>query len=203
MDWSEFWFEHAGERRDANASGRTFLPELLRVVDEHAPQARSFLEWGSGLSTLLLARLAAQRGGTLVTIDHKPDYARSVLARLEPDAPVRSLIADLRGPKRSQSDPEHNYATLPLTLGKDFDFVLVDGRRRVECLLTAFVLARPTTVIVLHDYRRSRYRAAFLLFETIEEGEQFRVMRGQPELLRLTAAKRMEMLQGSSLRVLS
>jgi hypothetical protein len=195
MDWSDFWIEHAGERRDAGTFGQTFLPELLRVVEEQAPQARSFLEWGTGLSTLLLARLAAQRGGSVVTIDHDAAYAGSVLMRLAPHAPVRSLIADLTGPKRSQADVELNYGSLPLTLGEFFDFILVDGRRRVECLFTAFVLAQLPTVVVLHDYRRTRYRAVSIFFETIEAGEQFWVMRGRPELLRLTTAERARVLQ--------
>ena len=184
MDWSGFWIEHAGERRDAQTFGEAFLPELLRVVETHAPDARSFLEWGTGLSTLLFARIAAERGGSVTTIDHEEPYVRSVMSRLGPGAPVRSIIADLTGPKLSQEDPGLNYSTTPLGLEKTFDFFLIDGRRRMECALTAAALSQPSTVVVLHDYRRGRYQTVKVLFEVIEDGPQFRVMRPRPELLK-------------------
>jgi len=190
VDWSEFWIEHAGERRDAGTFGPTFLPELLRVIRQYAPQARHFLEWGAGLSTLLFARLAAERQGSVVTIDHESTYARSVMARLGSRAPVRSITADLTGPKLSQADPELNYSTLPLSLGGSFDFVFIDGRRRVECALTAFILALPGTIVVLHDYRRARYQPVAVLFETLEAGEHFRVLRRRFDLGRCIEEER-------------
>jgi predicted O-methyltransferase YrrM len=189
VDWSEFWIEHLGERRDAGTFGPTFLPELLRVIRQHAPQARRFLEWGTGISTLLFARLAGERQGSVVTIDPETAYARSVMTRLGAEAPVRLITADLTGPKLSQEDPELNYSTLPLSLGGSFDFIFIDGRRRVECAMTAFVLAHPGTIVVLHDYRRARYQPVSVLFETLEAGEHFRVMRQRPELARFTEAE--------------
>ena len=193
-DWSDFWIEHDGGQRTADGYGQTYLPELLRIAEEFAPEARSFLEWGSGLSTLLLCQLAEQRRGNVVTIDHDAKYAQSVVARFRPGAPVRSLVVDLTGPMASQTDPELNYATLPAGLGLQFDFILVDGRRRIECLFTAFVLSHAPTVVALHDYRRNRYRASSVLFQIVETGDQFCTMRARPDLLALTKGERQKVL---------
>lgn len=39
------------------------------------------------------------------------------------------------------------------------------------------MLSYPDTVVVLHDYRRTRYQPMKALYEVIEDGAQFRVMR--------------------------
>lgn len=194
-EWRDLWFEHQGQRISAGAFGLSFLPELLRVVTVWAPSAGSFLEWGSGLSTLLLARVAAARGGRLTTLDHDAAYQRSVLDRLSGSEPVTALVEELRGPQRSQRDTGLNYSARPLALGDSFDFILIDGRRRMECALTAFLLSSPETLVAIHDYRRARYQGLALLFETLEEGEQFRVLRARPELLTATAAERRQVLR--------
>ncbi len=195
MDWSEFWIEHGGRRTSAEHFGSSFLPELLRVIETHVPQGKSFLEWGSGLSTMLLSSVAAPRGGRVISIEHDQGYAQAVNLRLAPGAPVEFLTPDLTGPKRSQADAGLNYSTWPLSLSGDFDFMLIDGRRRVECAFTAFIRATPATVVAMHDYRRARYWPVSVLFETLEAGEQFRVMRGRAELLRLTASERASLLR--------
>jgi predicted O-methyltransferase YrrM len=194
MDWSQFWIEHAGRRRAASFFGESFLPELLRVVNTHAPLALSFLEWGTGMSTLLLANIARQRNGSVVTIDHIPEYANSVMLRLK-DFPVRSLIGDLTGPKLSQADTGLNYSNLPLSLGENFDFIFIDGRRRMECAFVSLILAQPSTIVVLHDYRRSRYQIISILFETLELNEQFRVMKPKRALLDLIASDREKVIK--------
>ena len=170
--------------------GLDFLPELARVVDSYAGTAPAMLEWGAGLSTLLLAEIAGRRGGTFISVDHNEDYARSVVSRIHPPATVRSLAFDLTGPKLGQADPGLNYTNAPAALGLDFGFILVDGRRRLECLFMAFALSGPDTVVALHDYRRARYQAALVLFDVIEDGPQFRVLRAKPGLLALTTGER-------------
>lgn len=190
MDLSRYQIAHAGEVRDAGTFGHDFLPELDRVVRSLAPGAKNFLEWGTGLSTLLLAEIAAERFGTLVTIDHAEEYARSVLSSIPATMPVRSLTADLTGPKLSQADTGLNYSSLPLALGRDFDFIYIDGRRRMECAWTAFILSSPETIVVLHDYRRARYQQVKMFFEIVEDGPHFRVMRPRADLLAATAAQR-------------
>jgi hypothetical protein len=182
---------HEGQVSDAaTLFGADYIPELRRIVDTHAPAAATFLEWGTGVSTLLFAEIAGERSGAFVSIDHHAEYARSAVAGIRPPAIVRSLVADLEGPMLGQDDPGCNYSSLPLSLGMDFDFIYIDGRRRIECAHTAFLLSSPSTIVVLHDYRRERYQAVKVLFDVLEDGSQFRVLKAKPSLLAATAADR-------------
>ncbi len=187
---ARYQFAHAGEVCKAASFGTDYIAELERVAGTFAPAARTFLEWGTGVSTILLAGIAGQRAGAFISIDDNAEYARSAVSGIQPPAIVRSLVADLTGPTLGQVDAGLNYSSLPVSLGMDFDFIYIDGRRRMECAHTAFVLSSPATIVVLHDYRRTRYQAVKVFFEVIEDGPQFRVMKARPELLAATAVER-------------
>ncbi|HVG08261.1 MAG TPA: hypothetical protein VNM67_11185 [Thermoanaerobaculia bacterium] len=143
MDFKGYSFQHQGEKRDHLTFGNDFLPELERVVAAHSPNGSKYLEWGAGLSTLLLTDLASRCFGTVVSVEHNTEYADSVLSHVRHPATLQLFAVDLNGPRLSQSDTGLNYGTLPLSLGIDFDFILIDGRRRLECAYSAFVLASP------------------------------------------------------------
>ena len=76
-----------------------------------------------------------------------------------------------------------NYATFPLSIEARFDIIFIDGRRRMECAFTAAQLCRADTIVILHDYRRGRYQGVRFLFDIIEDGTQFRVMKLKPLFL--------------------
>ena len=176
-------FEFHGEKVSAEKFKHDFLPELRSIVDRFVPHdMKSFLEWGSGISTILLAELVGQRNGKLVTIDEQRDYQLAVLEKVVRRECVQPLVADLMGQKLSQEDVELNYSTLPLGLDRSFDFILIDGRRRLECALVAFAVAHRNTIVALHDYRRTRYQLVLALFDLIEDGDQFRVMKPKSKL---------------------
>ena len=70
-----------------------------------------------------------------------------------------------------------DYVARPGQLGMEFDFVLVDGRARIHCLVEGWKLLRPGGVILIHDAQRPEYhdtvrslgRAVFL--EPWEQGQ--------------------------------
>jgi hypothetical protein len=174
----------------ANTYGSDYLPEFRRIVETYAPAGRRFLEWGSGHTTLELVRILERRGGCdlFVTIDDHKAYLDALLTRL-PGVPawLMPILESRDGPMKSQSDPEPAYSTRPLMFGAPFDFIFVDGRRRMECVLTASLLATERTALVLHDYRRGRYQLAKVLFDVVEDSRQFRVMRIRKDLHRILA----------------
>jgi hypothetical protein len=47
----------------------------------------------------------------------------------------------------------------------------------MECAMVATLVSHSGTIVILHDYRRARYQSVRLLFDIIEDGPQFRVMR--------------------------
>lgn len=90
---------------------------------------------------------------------------------------VTALSIDIIGPRESQSDICLNYSSLPLHFNNQFDLIYIDGRRRVECALTAALISHENTVVVVHDYRRYRYQHMLALFDVILDGPHFRVMK--------------------------
>jgi hypothetical protein len=194
MDLSRYRIDFRGEVRTADFFGPGFLPQLASLVERYVPTGNSFLEWGSGMTTQVLSEIVARRGGRLVTIDTDPSYMESVLSQVGPREAVQPIVADLIGPKLISGEAL-NYTMLPLSLGRDFQFILIDGRRRVECALTAFVLSKPDTVVALHDYRRTRYQMVKILFDVLEDGPHFRVLRAKPGLVGATAGDRAELFE--------
>jgi hypothetical protein len=57
-----------------------------------------------------------------------------------------------------------DYIGYPATLAKQFDLVLVDGRKRRRCLLEAARLMKADGVTVLHDAHREYYHCAMTEF---------------------------------------
>lgn len=57
-----------------------------------------------------------------------------------------------------------DYVAVPASLGRRFDLVLVDGRKRRRCLLEAARLLQPDGVAVLHDGWRPHYQCAFAAY---------------------------------------
>ena len=182
---NEYQFEYKGVVTKPDFYGADFLLELRRIVESYAPRKTNyFLEWGSGLSTLLLAEIVTERRGHLVTIDNDPPYLEAVSKAVQDQSVITALALDLIGARNNQSDPELNYSTQPLSFDRNFDFILIDGRRRLECAYSSLLLVERDSVVVLHDYRRTRYQVVHSFYDTIEAGPQFLVMRPKPELLR-------------------
>ena len=194
VDIERYSFEYDGKILGPVTYGQDFLPELRRIVLAYTPTTPKLLEWGAGVSTLLLSEFAASSAGSLVSIEHNATYANSVLSRVRHPATLRLFAEGLEGPRFCQDDVGLNYSTLPLSLGTSFDFVMIDGRRRLECAYSAFVLSTEHTVVVLHDYRRTRYQSVKVLFDVIEDGAQFRVMRPKPTLLSATNNERARLI---------
>lgn len=175
-----------GGVRSSKAYGADYLSELRRTIAAYAvDQRRTVLEWGMGNSTqFFIEEREALRLGALFSIDNAADYFAALTETLPKWDKFHPFCIDLMGPKASDRDPELNFATFPLSINARFDIIFIDGRRRMECALTAAQLCRADTVVILHDYRRARYQGVRFLFEIVEDGTQFRVMKLKPELLK-------------------
>jgi hypothetical protein len=186
MDISRFGFEFNGKEISPSTYGPDYISELCRVLDAYHPnEVRSILEWGSGLTTQVFADYGSRNWGTdlFVTIDENAAYQSCIFAgRTRPKFLLEKVLPQV-GPGLNQQDPQLSYSTFPLILGTRFDVIFIDGRRRMECAFVAAIMCRPETIIILHDYRRSRYQPVLALFDLIEDGSQFRVMRLRPNVV--------------------
>ena len=147
--------------------------QVLAVLHGLAP--RQCLEWGSGGSTRAILEHCSFIEH-YVSIEHDPVWYQRVKTRVtDPRLALHLVLPDRPlGPGRhsrktieawdalAEVDPAvlAGYVAFPATLGRLFDFVLVDGRARRFCLAAGLGLLRSGGVLVLHDAQRRDYHGA-------------------------------------------
>lgn len=102
---------------------------LVRVLNEIVFADRKLIaELGAGISTVVVGRLLAQRGGTLTTLEHDPAWASVVRRQLEIEGlgGVVELIEAPLEPHPSSWDGAPWYASAD-KLPTDIELLLVDG----------------------------------------------------------------------------
>ena len=112
------------------------------------PGAR-ILEWGSGGSSIFFA----EQGADVICIEHDRSWARLVRSELDRrglSEPVTVNHIDLTA----------NYVAVVDRLDGRFDLVVVDGRRRVECVDRARNRVAAGGWLVLDDSDRQAYSLA-------------------------------------------
>ena len=120
--------------------GRPYLPwtdgalrpaALVAILNEIVFAGRlTVVELGSGVSTVVVGRLLAERGGTLTSVEHDPDWAAVVRSQLEREGLeriVELLVAPLETHKGSwEGAPWYSLETIA-SLPSGIDLLLVDG----------------------------------------------------------------------------
>jgi predicted O-methyltransferase YrrM len=129
-------------------------------------QPRRIVEWGPGLSTELMLQHAPQ--AEILSIEHDEAW----LAVAAEKYGGRIQLEHHRCTNRNS-----DYAACILDR-EPFDLAFVDGRRRVECVLTALPLLAPGGVVILHDICRQNYmRPLTPYIDVIETRANTAVMR--------------------------
>lgn len=128
-------------------------------------QARVF-EFGSGASTLWLARRAA----SVDSVEHDVGFAAIVEGMLAdtPNVTLRSrpgtrVSGEPTTPSRRRGHEELDFTDYVATIdevGGEFDLITIDGRARTACLERALAHLAPGGLIVFDDVHRHRYRDA-------------------------------------------
>ncbi len=157
--------------------GHSYDVEYRRILLQYTPDAKNYLEWGSGYTTQMTIEHIGNRAVDLfLTIDENKEYLDKVVEKYKDIGYFRYRSIPLTGPCVDDRDVGLNYSTFPLSLARNFDFIFIDGRRRMECAMMALIMSNENSIIVIHDYRRQRYQPLLALFRIIEDGPQFRVM---------------------------
>lgn len=149
------------------------LENLLLQEAAHASGRLDVFEWGAGGSTHYFPSFLRSRGVPFswVTAEHDPGWAARVASLLEEDglAGVRVKLLDPTedNPKEEEhrSFPMDDYVSYPSKLRRNFDVMIVDGRRRRRCLLEAARRVVPGGLVVLHDAHRPYYACAFSAYD--------------------------------------
>lgn len=120
------------------------------------------LEWGSGKSTLFFSSTLPE-GSSWFALEHDLCWFQEVKNNIEmcPDSCV--LIEHVQPDRQFDGLTDGDFSTFcsyvmaPVRTGKKFDFILVDGRARVECMAVGWSLLNEHGVMVLHDAQREEY----------------------------------------------
>lgn len=138
--------------------------------------ARVF-EWGSGASTIWLAKRAAE----VHSVEHHAGFAALIREQLaitphatldivepEPsDHPAIGSAKEGHGQLDFTSYVRH-IDRVAATVGQPFDLIVVDGRAREACLLAALPHLADDGIIVFDNTMRRRYRKAIAAAPVVE-----------------------------------
>lgn len=143
-------------------------------------QPSNSLEWGAGYSTIYFAKFLP-KGANWISIEHDKDWAHKVSGLLMSNpifyiinifknkhikilhiSPNNSSWSNLNG-EGSYSEFK-DYIEYPDKLNF-FDFILIDGRARKDCLIKAHEIVKDKGVVILHDANRKYYHEPFALFK--------------------------------------
>jgi len=125
----------------------------------------NILEWGSGKGTVYFSKFLKGENINFkwVAIEHFVPWYEKVSAMLKEHNLSDNVKCFLKSPtceedKNIQETLDlDEYINFPSTLGVKFDFILVDGRKRKECLEKASSILSPDSVVILHDAERPWY----------------------------------------------
>lgn len=133
--------------------------EVLKLSAAHL----DVLEWGSGGSTLHFTRFLRQsnRSYRWLSMEYNRVWHRQIVEATRHDPGVEVVLCDVGNERLMQRRTEMaEYVRYPSSLGRQFDVILVDGRKRRRCLLEAHKLLKPHGFVLLHDAQRPYYWCA-------------------------------------------
>jgi hypothetical protein len=172
----------------------------LRVFTRYCAASREIVEFGLGGSTIFAVSNTQAR---IRSVESDPAW----IAKLREDPVIFAAERNERlmlihvdiGPTKRWGRPADKsrrlswplYPAAPWPLGRSPDFVLVDGRFRLACILTAVLRTRPGTIIMVHDFwNRPTYHAALPFLNWIESAQTLAVFK-RPLFVNRRAAHRL------------
>jgi hypothetical protein len=133
-------------------------------ADRHGSPVRVF-EYGSGASTLWLARRASEvhsvehdRGFGEMMATELGQFDHVTLRVIEPEVSERPVVASAKEGHQGLDFAE--YVAAINSVQGDFDLVVIDGRAREACLSAARSRLALGGIVVFDNSRRRRYRDA-------------------------------------------
>jgi len=138
---------------------------LVEIINALNP--KRCLEWGSGYSTLTFASFLKDDAEWYSIEHHRGWFDRVKDLTAQSNHIKYWLVEPNQIPWEDDGDANSfaDYVSFPETLQQIFDFILVDGRARVDCIHRAINFVSPDGVIVLHDANREKYLSVIDLFE--------------------------------------
>lgn len=146
-----------------------FEKELIKASE--GKDCFDVLEWGSGYSTKYFTDFLTKRDIKFTWESIEYDirwYVTLIKEKLRPNVRIHLFdqeilrIDDMRALKRFQMN---EYVKFPTRLGKKYDFIFIDGRKRVRCMRQSLGLLKEGGVILLDDAHRVKYKEGINLYD--------------------------------------
>jgi hypothetical protein len=157
----------------------------LKCFERYLSAASSYLEYGSGGSTVMAAEIPDLKIQTIesdkVWLD---ELATKPAVKTAIDQKRLSLVHVDIGPTgqwgrpidESGRDRWPNYQTAPWRGDYCPDLILIDGRFRVACAIQTALRLKNDAHIIVHDYRsRNQYHEIERFFKLVEEWQDLAV----------------------------
>jgi predicted O-methyltransferase YrrM len=141
----------------------------LRIIEKILKNLKPTrcLEWGAGYSTIYFSRFLDKKT-SWISIEHEIEWAKKIKDLNQNTGVKINHIAPNQFPwtdnhnDGSYSDLKE-YIEFP-TKSDKFEFILIDGRARTDCLIKAYELITEGGIVVLHDANRKYYHEPFKLY---------------------------------------
>ncbi len=124
------------------------------------------LEWGCGHSALYFPSKLPQNV-SWDSIEHNQDWAGHIGTQAKSQGIENLRIhyvpnsSEFPALEDGDYDSFSEYILFPTSLNKKFNFILVDGRARVECMQIGWMLLKDHGVMILHDAQREEYKRGY------------------------------------------
>lgn len=154
-----------------------FIEKLL-LEQAKKDKPLQILEWGSGRSTTYFSNFLRERGVPFQwhAIENFVPWYDVVQKMIQENDLLATTTCHLKSPTHAERKALQermdmsDFIHFPETLNQKFDFILVDARKRRECMQLAAKLVSPQGVVVLHDAERLEGDSVFQLYK---EGGRF------------------------------
>lgn len=140
---------------------------LLELADSR-PGPLEVFEWGSGGSTYHFSMIlrTANMPFRWTSVEYNRKWYEKVCEAVRDIDEVQVKLYAVNNDRLKQRRTDMDaYVNSARAMRREFDFILVDGRKRRRCLIHASKLLRPGGRVALHDASREYYHCAFDRFE--------------------------------------
>jgi hypothetical protein len=186
----------AQEASTSNVFAMTFLESEERYVKDQYTQSASILEYGSGGSTVF----ATQLGKPVISVESDKDWAASLateLSKIEQRNPVTEVFWVNVGPTKEWGYPAlpkffRNFCQYPLKVWNERtefspETVLIDGRMRMACFLTALVMTKKDITILFDGYtNRKKYHQIEKILKPTKTIGRLAVFEAKPDVVKMS-----------------
>jgi predicted O-methyltransferase YrrM len=135
------------------------ISEILR-----RKKPKTCLEWGSGYSTAYFPK-NLEKDSLWVSIEDNREWYEKIKPIISrPNTKIYCVPANSHYQPDVYTGDAHSdfkdYVEFPQSLGMKFDFILIDGKVRKDCLLCALDILNKEGTVVLHNANRKDYSEA-------------------------------------------